>query len=205
MPIPSDPPEPFFGWPKKWKDWLFELLDWLLRTQCVPSKVDFEVNEDPNGRRFKLRKSAVQAIVNDTPFRLQIINASENGVGKVRIRLGKIANIVAISSMTDPGDDPPYIKTFGSTVGWKYLYADLTVSYSSTDGIWSATACTISQSTSMPANTATHIYIEIGQVLLSSATGGYAITEIPPQSVTGDQWVARTGSDTVYVDAHGAV
>jgi len=181
------------------------LRQWCKRRQILPAVSDFEFSETPQGISLSLRASTVQAITRATSHRLQIINASEGGVGKVRVRLGKIANIKAISDMVDPGDDPPYIRTFGSTAGWKYLYADLTVSYSTTDGIWSATACTISQSTSLPANTATHIYIEIGQVKLEAVTGGYAITEIAPQSVTGDQWCARTGSDTVYVDAHGSV
>ncbi len=57
MSIPSDPPEPFFSWPQKWKDYLFELLDYIQKKQPVPSKNDFSISESADGVRFRLNNA----------------------------------------------------------------------------------------------------------------------------------------------------
>lgn len=188
-------------------DWIDRNIEpfknWCYSRQPKPDMSDFEVWEDADGVRFSIREATIRSIAASTAFRLQIISANEGGVGKARVRLGKMAGRLASSGMTDPGDDPPYIITFGSTAGWKYIYADVTMEYDMDEGTWSATACQILHTSTIPANTATHIYVEIGQVKLESVTGGYAITSII-QTVTGDQWVARiSGQNSPYVDAHG--
>jgi hypothetical protein len=44
--------------------------------------------------------------------------------------------------------------------------------------------------------------VQIGTVVVISSDSGYRVSTIT-QTVTGNQWIARTGSGTTYVDANG--
>lgn len=211
MPIPSEPPGATNGWIQR-KIWQF--MDWCEETQAVPNTNDFDVSENPKGRYFSLKPSAVQSIVASNIFRLQLIDASTATVPKVRVRLGDMAGGVADAGMTDPGDSPPFIITLPSTNGWYYIYEDVELAYSDTDGTWSTTGRSISSGSSVPSDTVSgtlpspvtgHAYIEIGTAEVVSSSGGHIVGSIPPQSVSGDQWVARTGDSTTATHTNGLI
>ncbi len=155
-----------------------------------------------NGVIFDFTKLTVPSL--GVTQRLQLIPASVSGIAKARVSLGKVAGRKADSSMVDPSDSPNFVVTFGSS-GVKRVYCDVTVAYDSSTGEWASSACTISNGSSVPANTATHIYVEIGSVNVVVVSGGLAANVITPQPLSGDQWVARTGNASTYVDAHGLV
>ena len=202
MPIPSEPPEPFLRWPRKWKEYLFELLDWVQRKQPIPDKNDFAVSEKPEGLRFSMRPAAVQRIVQSAVHPLKLVNATTGGVAKVRVLLGNTAGRKAAAGMTAGTDDPVFTVTLTAN-GVRYIYADITLSYNTSTGVWSSTASAISEGASVPAATATHYYFEIGHVTRESdGAGGFRAVSIV-QEVGGSQWVARTGSASTYADANG--
>lgn len=200
-PLQGEPPKIDFKLPKKFKKWLTAFRQFCIEIQPIGP---FVKKQTVKGRWINAAGTEDEAASGAiAPFRLQILNASASGVGKARVRLGKIAGKVADPGMTDPGDDPTYIITFGSSAGWKYIYAAVTVEYATDEGTWSATACAITHTATIPSNSATKIYVEIGQVKLEAVTGGYAITNII-QTAPGDMWVARiSGETSPFIDASG--
>jgi hypothetical protein len=133
-----------------------------------------------------------------------LVNASTNGSPKVRVTLGWVAGRKADSSRADPGDDPVFTITLPSAVATKYILCQVTVAYSAATGIWSSSASECIHSASITANDATNIYVTIGSVnVVSNGAGGYTVQVNHPQPVDGDQWVARTGNASTYVDANG--
>jgi len=105
-------------------------------------------------------------------------------------------------------DDPVFTVSVSGAVTTKYVYSAVTVEYDTATGIWSVDSGTdpeISVGTSVPANTATVAYVQIGSVVVvSDGGGGYEISSIA-QTVSGNQWLARTGNSGTYVDANGVI
>ena len=146
----------------------------------------------------------------DATHRLSVVNASTTSGGvttpKVRVYLGFVGGQKADSTMVDPSDSPPFILPLPSAAATKYIICAVTVGYNSTTGIWSASACSIGSASTVPANTATLIYVPLAIVtVVAIATGFTVTTSAAGQIVSGDQWVARTGNATTYVDANGVI
>ena len=149
----------------------------------------------------------------DATHRLSVVNASTTSGGvttpKVRVYLGFVAGIKADAGMTDPSDSPAYTLTLTSAAATKYIICTVTVGYNSTTGIWSASACSIGSGSTVPAPTTSApyiIYIPLAIVqVVAIATGFTVTTSAAGQIVSGDQWVARTGNATTYVDANGVI
>lgn len=81
------------------------------------------------------------------------------------------------------------------------IEVDRTSGYDADTGIWTASGASISSQTgSYLGQTTSRQIIQVGVVTCS----GSVITSIS-QVVTGNQWAARTGNGTTYVDANGLV
>jgi len=198
--IPSLPP--YWDIPA-FKQFFDELYDWLYSTQA---KAGFGLlaSEDRDGRTLSLSKRDIVRAVAETPFRLQLLDATSGGVAKVRVRLGNVAGRKADASMTSITDDPVFTKTLTAN-GNRIIQCKVTVAYDTATGVWSSTACAIEEVASLTANDATHIYLELGNATrASNGSGGYAVTAVN-QVVSGDQWVARVGDGSTYVDYNGLV
>jgi hypothetical protein len=203
MSFPDQPPEPDFSWPPKWEDWMWSFIEWCKARQPIPNPSDFDVSEAPFGVMFSLSQQGIAAI-RATPFRLQLVDASSGGTPKVRVRLGYVAGRKADTGMADPSDSPVFKLTLASALATKYIECKVTVAYDAGTGIWSSSACALQAVSSPTASAATHIYVQIGAVsVVSNGSGGYKVAPFTPQTVTGDQWVARIGNATTYVDANG--
>ncbi len=149
---------------------------------------------------FDFTKVQFQTL-NALPHPLRIYLANAVGVPKVRILTGYMNLIKADSTMT-ADEATPFILTLASTAGLKYIYADVTVAYNTTEGYWEATASSVTSGTSLPSATATHMFIQIGRVMVYAIVGGFS-SYIIGQDVSGNQWVDRHGGDSTYTDKHG--
>lgn len=167
------------------------------------NRKDFTVSGSPTGYQVSLLASKNGQ--SEPEFRLQLLNTSDNSdpmapVASYRVRLGYVAGFIADSGMTDPGDDPIFEVTIPTPDdGWYVAYCKLLMTYLG-GGLWGVAAGTVFTGmvdTPLPANDDGYIYIEIGQVRVSSGL----IVEIPTaQAARGDMAVLRRGSSTVYVD-----
>lgn len=140
---------------------------------------------------------------------LQLVDATTGTppVATIRVRAGSIGGEKADSSMDLVDDDPVFSFSSGITgsAGTKYVYCTVTMEYDTATGIWSRDTGIpneISAAGSLPAATATTMTVQLGTVEVVSDSGGYSISSIT-QTVSGNQWIARTGSGTTYVDANG--
>jgi hypothetical protein len=136
-------------------------------------------------------------------FRLQILDASESGTDKIRVRLGKCGGYLADWTMDDPGDTTPFIYTLSGT-GARHIYARMPMTYLS-NGVWKVSADgTISDAASVPANDATYYYVHLGSV--DAPGDGTGVTVSNPQPVSGDQRISRIGnSASPWVDSSSSI
>jgi hypothetical protein len=135
-------------------------------------------------------------------FRLQILDASESGTDKVRVRLGKCGGYLADSTMDDPGDTTPFIYVLSGT-GARHIYAQMPMTYLS-NGIWEVSADgTIGDAASVPANDASYYYVDLGSV--DAPGDGTGVTVTNPQPVSGDQRISRIGNSTDWVDSNSSI
>lgn len=201
MAIPSDPPQPDFGWPRKWWSWLMDLLLWMKSKQPIPSKNDFSVSERANGTYFRLNYATVAtAVAALSAHRLQLLIATDGATVQYRVRLGKVAGVVADAGMTDPGDDPPFLKVMSSPADGVYvIYCKLAMTYSG-NGEWAPEPGDIFTGTvgnPLPDNDDDWFYVEIGQL---RCEGGEIVEILPAQAAKNDVAIGRRGNDTDYVD-----
>ena len=131
-------------------------------------------------------------------YPLQLISANTATQAKVRVVLGYVAGFKADSGMTTGSDSPVFLKTLASAAT-HYIYADVTVAYSATVGVWQATACSVSTATSLPASTSTHAYVLIGSAVVATTSGGLGVTSVT-NAIGGSQLFQRIGNATTYVD-----
>lgn len=211
MAIPSDPPPPDFGWPRKWWMWLMDLLLWVKSRQPVPSTNDFSVSEGSDGVRFRLNNkiSTQIAAAANLSYRLELISADAAGTPKVQIRLGYVGDEIADAGMTDPTDTPPFLLTLPSAADTYYIYCDVTMAYDASTTVWardSGTPNEVNYSTTAPprAGTATLMHVYLGAVAVTSVSGGYQTAVLKPDPKnSGDRWVARVGDASTYYDYSG--
>ena len=208
MSLPSEPNAPVNKWIARMCE---PLRQWCKRRQPLPDMADFAVSETPDGVRFALRPETVQALAGaGLPYRNEIIDATTATEAKVRVRLGKCGGFVSGgTAMTDPTDSPVCLVTVGASAGWFYIYCQVTMAFDTVDGYWHSVApvaATMLSAAAVPADDATHAYVEFGTVrVASNGTGGWRVAEIGPPSATGDQWVARTGGSTDTSHTNGRI
>jgi len=73
-------------------------------------------------------------------------------------------------------------------------YVDLTVSYNTTTGVWTASAAALAFAATVPAATATHAYLNLGYFTVS----GVIAVAFP--ALSGSQSWKRCGNSSTYVD-----
>jgi hypothetical protein len=91
--------------------------------------------------------------------------------------------------------------TYTGVTTTKYVWVEVTQSYDTATGIWSATAATLATPAgSYGSPSSTKQIVKLGVITCS----GSIITDVA-QASGGNQWVARTGNGSGYVDSNGGV
>ena len=136
-------------------------------------------------------------------FRLQILDASESGTDKIRVRFGKCGGYLAASTMDEADDATPFIYTLTGT-GARHVYARMPITYLS-NGVWQVSADgSIGDAASVPANEASYYYVDLGSV--DAPGDGTGVTVSNPQPVSGDQRISRIGNSAPpYVDSNSSI
>ena len=136
-------------------------------------------------------------------FRLQILDASESGTDKIRVRFGKCGGYLAASTMDEADDATPFIYTLTGT-GARHVYARMPITYLS-NGVWQVSADgSIGDAASVPANEASYYYVDLGSV--DAPGDGTGVTVSNPQPVSGDQRISRIGNSAPpWVDSNSSI
>jgi len=166
----------------------------LIRRQdgiAPPSRMPGAVGLYNDDYPAPLIQQETQAVATTAP--LAIVQANNGSTVRFQIISGTIGGFLADSGMS-PG---PFYVTPTNAAGTYHFYAAMTQRYDNRIGLWTCTASTgISSGTSVPADTATTAYVEIGNVTLTSTGGGFSVTIT--QILSGNQGIGRAGSAGSY-------
>lgn len=116
-------------------------------------------------------------------YPLQLYRSS--GAGK--IRAGSVAGF-SIPTTTIAGS------------GAIYVSINVSMAYSATTAIWSATGASLATGGAYTTPSASILVVPVGIITFSGAA-----VSITAQESGGNQWVARTGNLSGYVDANGSI
>lgn len=111
----------------------------------------------------------------------------------LRIKRSGTAGIVVLAGSVGGFSIAEASSTITATT---YVSVSVTMSYNPSTGIWSATGATLNIAGAYASPSSGVLVVQIGSV-----TAGRFITQV----AGGNQWVARTGSGSTYVDANGSI
>lgn len=199
IPVQGEPPKIDFKLPKKWKKFFNSLRDFCIQIQPVNGN-GVKLDQLPKGRRLTVDVAEVVAAdAAEANFPLKLIEANTSTLAKVRVVLGYVGGFKADTSMSI-SDSPVFTKTL-SSAGTHYIYAELTVAYSATVGVWQVTASTVATNTTFPSATSTKAYVLLGTATVATSGAVLAVTSVSSQ-VSGSQSFQRLGNATTYSDSN---
>lgn len=206
-PLQGEPPKVDFPVPRRWKKWMTDLRRFVIECQPIPGR-GVTVIPYPRGRQIAVTVeslAAAGAAISSHPLQLVDATTGTTPAAAIRVRYGEIGGQKADTDM-DTDDDPVFSFSVSGAAVTKFIYCTVTMQYNTGTGVWSrntGTANEISAANSIPAATATAMRVAIGTATVVSADGGgYRVSSIS-QTVSGNQWIARIGNGTTYVDANG--